>query len=447
VCGLPTCWPAFKYCPFQEPLCLEVSPTYNLFLFTWKTQSFNEMDSEHPYLEIFRHELIDEVEERRFRRLTGAEDQEMLDAMVPTPYPATASRESTATLRAMSEADSAHGWHGSNAAGDEMDIDGREERTPTVDETLTPIIVATDFGTTFSSVAYARRGEGMLPDVKIIDNYPNEPSHHTNGHPSPQVPTESWYPNEPTLEEKSRSPTPIQNYFPQGVSNGNIYDAESDEQGDIYDGPEDEEPTIPQPSPSPKLRSFVWGYGIQTEINEDMDHSKFNRIARSKLWLDKSEHTASVRAELDPILRRLKRKKVIKENEDVIADYLGRLFMHTKAQLKEEGVISDATPIEHVLTVPAIWTADACRKMQRAMAVAIQQAKFGAVENLFLVSEPEAAATYVLSQCKKGNAITVRSYWYNFWLSHIADAFLLAVAWRSVSAPRRWRWYCRRHDL
>jgi hypothetical protein len=165
------------------------------------------------------------------------------------------------------------------------------------------------------------------------------------------------------------------------------------------------------------------------------------------LWLDKSEHTASVRAELDPILRRLKRKKVIKENEDVIADYLGRLFMHTKAQLKEEGVISDATPIEHVLTVPAIWTADACRKMQRAMAVAIEQAKFGAVENLFLVSEPEAAATYVLSQCKKGNAITVRSYWYNFWLSHIADAFLLAVARRSVSAPRRWRWYCRRHDL
>jgi hypothetical protein len=447
VCGLPTCWPAFKYCPVQEPLCLEVSPTYNLFLFTWKTQSFNEMDSEHPYLEIFRHELIDEVEERRFRRLTGAEDQEMLDAMIPTPYPATASRESTATLRAMSEADSAHGWHGSNAAGDEMDIDGREERTPTVDETLTPIIVATDFGTTFSSVAYARRGEGMLPDVKIIDNYPNEPSHYTNGHLSRQVPTESWYPNEPTLEEESRSPTPIQDYFAQGVSNGNIYDAESDEQGDIFDGPEDEEPTIPQPSPSPKLRSFVWGYGIQAEINEDMDHSKFNRIARSKLWLDKSEHTASVRAELDPILRRLKRKKVIKENEDVIADYLGRLFMHTKAQLKEEGVISDATPIEHVLTVPAIWTADACRKMQRAMAIAIEQAKFGAVENLFLVSEPEAAATYVLSQCKKGNAITVSSYWYNFWLSHIADAFLLAVAWRSVSAPRRWRWYCRRHDL
>jgi hypothetical protein len=310
-----------------------------------------------------------------------------------------------------------------------MDIDGREETTPVNDEKLCPIIIATDFGTTFSSVAYARRGEGLLPDVKIIDSYPNEPSHYTNGHPSLQVPTESWYPNEPTLEEASRSPTPIQDYFPQRVSNGNLYDAESDDGRDIYDGPydkPDEEYAVHPRSPPPKLRSFVWGYGIQTEINEDMDHGKFNRIARSKLWLDKSHHTASIRNELDPILRRLKRRKIIKENEDVIADYLARLFMHTKAQLKEEGVISEVTPIEHVLTVPAIWTADACRKMQKAMATAIEQAKFGAVENLFLVSEPEAAATYVLSQCRKGNAITVSNYWCHLLLNRITDALLLA---------------------
>ncbi|KAE9363645.1 hypothetical protein N431DRAFT_422567 [Stipitochalara longipes BDJ] len=365
------------------------------------------MSSEHPDLEMFRHELIDELEERRFQQLTGTEDQEMLDTMVPTPYPAAMSRESTATLRAMSEVDSANDWYGSNAADDEMDIDGRGDRTPTIDETHIPLIIATDFGTTFSSVAYARRGEGLLPDVKIIDDYPNEPSQYTNGHPSRQVPTESWYPNEPTLEEESRSPSPIHDYFAHRVSNGNFNDAESEEERDVYEGPnDDEEPVTPHPSLSPKVRSFVWGYGIQNEINEDMDHGKFNRIAQSKLWLDKSEHTATVRAELDPILRRLKRKKVIKDNEDVIADYLARLFTHTKAQLKEEGIISDATPIEHVLTVPAIWTADACRKMQRAMAIAIEQAKFGAVDNLFLVSEPEAAAAYVLSQCSKGNAIT-----------------------------------------
>jgi len=382
-----------------------------------KTQSFNQMGSEHPYLETFRNERLHELEEQRFRRLTGVEDQEMQDE-------AAMSRESSATLRATSEADSAYGWYGSHTTDDEMDIDRREGMTPVTDDILTPIIIATDFGTTFSSVAYARRGEGLLPDVKIIDSYPNEPSHYTNGHPSRQVPTESWYPNEPTFEEVSRSPTPIQNYIPR-VSRVNLYDAESDNENDIYDGPYDtddygrpeEELAVRQPSPAPKMRSFVWGYGIQDEINEDMDHSKFNRIARSKLWLDKSEHTEVVRNELDPILRRLKRRKIIKENEDVIADYLARLFMHAKAQLKEECVISDATPIEHVLTVPAIWTAEACRKMQKAMTAAIEQAKFGTVEDLFLVSEPEAAATYVLGQCKKGNAISVSTI----------DTFLLGM--------------------
>jgi len=90
-------------------------------------------------------------------------------------------------------------------------------------------------------VAYARRGEGLLPDVKIIDNYPNEPSQYTNGHPSRQVPMESWYPNEPTFEEEHRSPSPIHNYSRHRVSNGNIYSAESDDERDDYDGPYDDE--------------------------------------------------------------------------------------------------------------------------------------------------------------------------------------------------------------
>ena len=44
----------------------------------------------------------------------------------------------------MSEIDNNHSWYGSNAADDEMDIDGREERTPTIDDTHIPVIFATD---------------------------------------------------------------------------------------------------------------------------------------------------------------------------------------------------------------------------------------------------------------------------------------------------------------
>jgi hypothetical protein len=335
----------------------------------------------------------------------------MPDATVETSNPLAISRESTATLRAFSEVDNSRGWHASDAGEDEMDIDGIEQRTLSdAEKILMPMVVATDFGTTFSSMAFARRGEGMLPDVKIVDGYPNDPRYN-GGNASLQVPTESWYPNEPKLEEASRSPTPLQQHFARGGSPANIYDAESDDERNLDEQlMPDDEIQLQESLPRAKIRSFVWGYGIESEITQDMEQSKFNRIARSKLLLDKSDHTAQVRNELEPILRRLKRKRVISENEDVIADYLARLFIHTKTELKRENHISDATPIEHILTVPAIWTADACRKMQKAMAVAIEQAQFGTAQNLFLVSEPEAAATYVLSQY---DAVSVRENRFN----------------------------------
>jgi hypothetical protein len=282
------------------------------------------MGAEYPDLEMFHHEWIDGVEERRSHRLRGGQDHEMPDATIITSNPPAMSRESTATLRAMSEADNSHGWYGSNAADDEMDIDGREQRTPSeIDETLMPIIVATDFGTTFSSVAFARREDGLLPDVKIIDSYPSDPAD-PMGNSSRQVPTESWYPNEPKLEEASRSPTPLLQTSTHSNTNGNLYAADTEDEGEQEEVLRKEEPRIQQPLTEQPLSSFIWGYGIQNEISPDMDQRKFNRIARSKLWLDKSNHTVGVRNELEPILRRLKRKKVIKENEDVIADYLTR---------------------------------------------------------------------------------------------------------------------------
>jgi len=117
-----------------------------------KTVLIGNMASEHPDLEMFRHELIDELEEQRFRHFAQSQDQEMLNTMRPTSHPAAISRESTATLRAMSEADNAHSWYGSNAAAADDEMDWREERTPTGDDTQIPIIVATDVSFCFQKV-------------------------------------------------------------------------------------------------------------------------------------------------------------------------------------------------------------------------------------------------------------------------------------------------------
>jgi hypothetical protein len=63
---------------------------------------------------------------------------------------------------------------------------------------------------------------------------------------------------------------------------------------------------------------------------------------------------------------------------------------------------SDACPVEFVLCVPPIWTLKASRIMQANIKRAIHESGFGSVENdsvnnLFIVSEPEAAAAHVLA--------------------------------------------------
>lgn len=120
------------------------------------------------------------------------------------------------------------------------------------------------------------------------------------------------------------------------------------------------------------FRSFVWGFGIERETAADMDYSKFNRITRSKLLLDSSEHTTQVREELRPVLNRLMRLRIIGKSEDVIADYLTSFLQHAKKELISKGVVNTDL-VEHVLTVPIVWSPKALRTMQRAMETAIRE--------------------------------------------------------------------------
>jgi len=142
---------------------------------------------------------------------------------------------------------------------------------------------------------------------------------------------------------------------------------------------------------------FFWGYGTQEMARfPGMSRSQFRRVARSKLMLDESPKTQRVRDDLRPILNQLKHRKIIKKHEDVIADYLSQLFQHTKRQLKLNHNFTDSETVEHVLCVPNIWSSKACRTMQKTMETAIHRSGLGSLNNLFIVAEPEAAATFVL---------------------------------------------------
>ncbi|KAE8452609.1 hypothetical protein EG329_013868 [Mollisiaceae sp. DMI_Dod_QoI] len=294
---------------------------------------------------------------------------------------------STTTIRAMSE------YRNAGPTDDEMQVDPID-----ISVTKPRYIIATDFGTTFSAVAFIRRAAGQPSKPQIISNYNDDPITLT-GHPNVQVATESWYIEDcPNIVQTSMSGQL------KGEESEDIYD-DRDSEHDLTLGEEssvsedDMDLDIEEPIDEPS--AFFWGYEIQSLISPDMDRKKYNCIARSKLLLDKSERTQSVRDQLKPILERLKNgknkgKRIIQRDEDVIADYLTQLFRHTKKELEKIGIPGDSE-FEHVLCVPAIWDADACREMQNSVAVAIQATGLGSMDDFFLVSEPEAAAAFVLA--------------------------------------------------
>ncbi|KAI9646364.1 hypothetical protein NHQ30_004354 [Ciborinia camelliae] len=232
----------------------------------------------------------------------------------------------------------------------------------TQDESETDrLVIATDFGTTFSCVAFAsERG-----DIRILEELATENAPDTN---------------EPVLRFDDDDDDSSDDFY--------YGDEQNPSSGDSMD--------IDPPRTTPKI--MYWGYEVQDKLSDpDLNRSQYNCITRSKLLLDTSTETMKVREELKPILKKLKAKKYIKSNEDVIAQYLEQLFVHAKRYLTGIRRLKDTTIVEHVLCVSVIWSASACRKMQSAMEVAIQRSDLGSVNNLFLVSEPEAAAAYVLA--------------------------------------------------
>jgi hypothetical protein len=96
-------------------------------------------------------------------------------------------------------------------------------------------------------------------------------------------------------------------------------------------------------------------------------------------------------------------KRIIQKPLDVIVDFLTSLMRHAKSEIERAG-FDDSYKTEIVLCVPAIWTQKALRDMQGALAKAMALAGFpgvdpdtNTIDNLFIVSEPEAAAAFVLT--------------------------------------------------
>ncbi|KAI8624105.1 hypothetical protein F5Y19DRAFT_481002 [Xylariaceae sp. FL1651] len=272
------------------------------------------------------------------------------------------------------------------------------------------LIIAVDFGTTYSCVSYVALEEGEAPEyleldrIECIQNFPDDCN--TSSNPMEpmrrQVPTEVMYPQSRSFRREEDLEQPANG---EG-ENDDEAEASINQDISFMEIERDDEEIDLDELFSQNLNRFRWGYSVHDIWALPSTHRNPNNkpLSRFKLLLDNSSKTQTVRDDLLGTLDSLKRRRIINKPLQVIADFLTCLLRHTRSELLEKGY-DDSWKTEMVLCVPAIWSQKACRDMQTAMAIGMDKAKFGgadvqnnSIENLFIVSEPEAAAAYALAR-------------------------------------------------
>jgi hypothetical protein len=270
-------------------------------------------------------------------------------------------------------------------------------------------VVGIDYGTTFTSVSYFvySNADGTrhakISDVKTIKNWPDDP---TCGS-AEQVPTETWYSKIPLQR------SPLVDQYDDPASSLQLQDGtleavpsqdENVDPNDIEenDGMDTDEST-----------EFLWGYTVHYQMYIARTTRNLNRhIPRPKLMLVNTSYTQKDRLVLRHQLNQLIKKGLIRKYgkrhepddrdvRDVIADFLIKVFQHTKEQLVEYEGLRDHCKVDFVITVPTIWSQESSRVLQVCVEDAIRATGFGrltneSISNLFIIPEPEAAATFLL---------------------------------------------------
>ncbi|EXJ87002.1 hypothetical protein A1O3_03959 [Capronia epimyces CBS 606.96] len=203
------------------------------------------------------------------------------------------------------------------------------------------VTVCIDFGTTYSSVSFyrSRQASGDNPSVGC-EIHPKDIGHITN------------YPKAPKFSKAKCYEVPTEL----------LYDLENN--------------------------TIDWGYPVHAKLKFPADVN-YVRIHKFKLLLDEKEYTQDGRREAITSLTRLGL-----DREEVIFQFLVRLLRHTRTELTTQHGLQPTDSVQLVLTVPAIWTGNADTIMTRGLERAAREADLGQEQDVFLVSEPDAAATY-----------------------------------------------------
>ncbi|KAF2020703.1 hypothetical protein BU24DRAFT_469468 [Aaosphaeria arxii CBS 175.79] len=234
--------------------------------------------------------------------------------------------------------------------------------------------ISVDWGTTFTTVAYVKRGVDI--ETCGISTLPSLTSFSMTTDPARQIPTESYYP-----------PT--------------ILDSELQPEHESH-GPNDQD-TVPCPG-------YLHGWEVQetlgteyTEEEEENHNISDGRLSRMKLLLDNTEFTREIRDTLETKIGGLKKRNIVRSSFDVITHYLTVLLCQLKEFLQTHEGFHDRSTAELIISVPVSWTPKANNTMCQCMIEAMRRSGVGlnehnSVPKLFMVNESEAAATYALQR-------------------------------------------------
>ncbi|KAF5620077.1 Hsp70 chaperone protein [Fusarium sp. NRRL 52700] len=173
----------------------------------------------------------------------------------------------------------------------------------------------------------------------------------------------------------------------------------------------------------PDLDQIHWGLQVQQDMSRIMSYSDPNHILLQgfKSLMTESAHHPVQNERLTKLLGQLSHERTCKREIPihemlllVVIDYLTKLLSHAKTHIATTNAISTT---EMVICVPVSWKQKALRDMQSCINIAMKRVNFpgvrfsgGWMESVFMITEPEAAATRLLADpsfIREGDIFTI----------------------------------------
>lgn len=216
------------------------------------------------------------------------------------------------------------------------------------------IVVGLDYGTTFSGCAFGNTAQKSIDNIKVIRRWPGK-----------------------ERRDEAKCPSDI------------AYNAGTYRWGYLI------------PPGQPRL---AWAKLDLDEDNfyENQDHSRHDEYVDVQADPFAESETSSSSSETStdefPLAEGMRHNPMNKSPVDVVSDYLTALYDVIMSNLRREQGENfiNKTAIDWVMTVPAVWS----EKAQALTKEAASRAGIGQREKdrLFILSEPEAAAVYAISE-------------------------------------------------